>query len=77
MWLNAYGAKKHRLYLGKSVHALKYQETLNDESNIFYLKESLEPGQKYYWRVDAELSSNEIFQGDAWNFNVAYGHYIV
>jgi hypothetical protein len=34
------------------------------------LKESLEPDQRYYWRVDAELSPNEIYQGDAWNFNV-------
>ena len=77
MWLNAYGAKKHRVYFGKSPNALKYKETLNDESNVFYLKESLEPGQTYYWKVDAELSSNEIIQGDVWNFKVAYGRKIV
>ena len=58
------------MYFGKSTRALKYKETLSDGSNVFYLKESLEPDQRYYWRVDAELSPNEIYQGDAWNFNV-------
>lgn len=68
MWLNAYGARKHSVYLGKSVDALEYQETLNDGDNVFYFKESLEAGSTYHWRVDAEFSPNEIYQGDVWEF---------
>ena len=75
MWLNAYGAKKHRVYLGKSPQALKYQETLNDECNVFYLEESLEPGETYYWRVDTELSPTFIYEGDTWKFEVKDSSY--
>ena len=70
MWLNAYGAKRHRVYLGKTVQAMENHETLTDGSNVLYLKDPLEPNQTYFWRVDAELSSNEIYQGDIWKFNV-------
>ena len=70
MWLNAYGAEKHQVYLGKALQALEYRETLSKGSNVFYLKEPLEPNHTYYWRVDAELSPNEIYQGDIWKFNV-------
>ena len=76
MWLNAYGASVHRVYFGTSREGVsratpdspEYQGLVENESNVFHLKISLDPNKEYYWRVDAEVSPSEVYRGDVWSF---------
>ena len=77
MWLNAYGANTHHVYFGMSPKRVKkatknsrlYKGAVKDEGNVFYLKPlKLQAGKRYYWRVDAEVSSEEVYRGDVWSF---------
>jgi hypothetical protein len=76
MWLNALGAHTHHVYFGEdltkvteaSLNAPEFKATINDDGNVYYLKEKLKPASKYYWRVDAQISQQEIHKGDVWSF---------
>ena len=65
MWLNAYGASNHRVYIGTNKAKVteatpkspEHQEKITEDGNVHYLKESLKSGTMYCWRVDAELTT--------------------
>ena len=77
MWLNAYRANTHHVFFGLSLDTVKmatkssplYKGAVMAGGNVFYLKPlKLRPGNRYYWRVDAEVSSREEYRGDVWSF---------
>ena len=76
MWLNAYGASTHRVYLGMNKAKVadatprspEHQAKIGDEGNVHYLTETLKSGTTYYWRVDAEIDEKITYKGDVWSF---------
>ena len=76
MWLNAYGANTHHVYMGHTQEAVsnaspesaEYKGVVAGGGNVFYFKESLQPRTEYFWRVDAELSADVVYKGDVWSF---------
>lgn len=76
MWLNALGAHTHHVYFGQnltkvteaSIKDPEYKATIQDDANVYFLKEKLKPEGQYYWRVDAEISEQQIYRGDVWSF---------
>lgn len=81
MWLNAYGASVHRVYLGTDRDEVRtatpsspeYRGEVSNEGNVFYLNTSLDANTQYFWRVDAEVSPSEVYSGDVWSFTTADG----
>ena len=76
MWLNAFGASTHRVYLGRNKTtvadatptSLEHQAKITSKGNVHYLTESLNPGSTYHWRVDAEIDDTTTYKGDVWSF---------
>jgi len=72
-----YLAQRHYFYLGTSRDSVEeagltspeYQYNTEGEENVFHLESQLdiEPGGKYFWRVDAERNGN-VYKGDVWMF---------
>lgn len=70
--MNGYGASIHHVYFGTSKDEVKratpsspeYRGEVGNEGNVFHLKISLDPNTAYFWRVDAEVSSSEVYSGD-------------
>ena len=74
MWLQAYRAQSHNVYFGTDINAM-INATINDpeykgriDYNI-YTPGKLEPGQNYFWRIDA-VNNEGITKGEIWNFYV-------
>ena len=76
MWLNGYGASIHHVYFGTNREGIMkatpesrvYRGKVENKTNVFYLRETLDPDVKYFWRVDAEVSPSEVYSGDVWSF---------
>ncbi|KAL9951207.1 hypothetical protein ACROYT_G043829 [Oculina patagonica] len=76
MWLNAFGASIHHVYFGTNKAKVaeatpkspEYSAKITSDGNVYYLSESLQPGSTYYWRVDAEIDGETIYEGDVWSF---------
>ena len=66
MFLRAYNALDHEVWLGSDPNKLKLFEKLSDNNNIINIP-SLKSGQVYYWRVDA-ITGDGIIQGNLWSF---------
>lgn len=64
MWLEALGARKHRVYLGNSVNDMVM---VSEQYSNIYDPGELDPTKIYFWRVD-EVMDNEIITGDTWYF---------
>lgn len=69
IFLEAYQATSHRVFLGTEWDELKPMALLKDLKSNRVLLPSLRPQTRYYWRVDAlDPESNEWRLGDIWNF---------
>ncbi|WP_146397510.1 right-handed parallel beta-helix repeat-containing protein [Planctomycetes bacterium CA13] len=68
MFLEAYGADRHIVYFSNEEKNLHHQVTL-DRSNIVN-PGTLQPGQRYFWRVDAVMPDGQILKGELWFFFV-------
>lgn len=78
MWLGGYGASSHDLYLGMNKTAVSTANSTSPHDNMYYfgelkvptnvvdIKETFEPGQTYYWRVDVRRTVLNI--GHVWEF---------
>ena len=82
MWLNAYGESKHHVFFGISRMLIQkatlnsqglYNGVVKDAGNVFHLTAPLKPGTSCYWRVDAEVSQEEVYRGDVWLFTTKKG----
>ncbi|MBN1360311.1 MAG: fibronectin type III domain-containing protein [Sedimentisphaerales bacterium] len=66
-WTPALTAQSHRVYFGTD------QNNLSLLAEIFEVREleplSLDPGQRYFWRVDEILGDGSSIQGDVWSFS--------
>lgn len=65
MWLDAYKAISHDVYLGTAADKLVHQA---NQSNNIFSPDNLLKNQTYYWRVDANTPSGTI-TGDVWSFS--------
>ena len=78
IWLNGHGAKTHHLCIGTDRSAVKeatpespeYKGSIPDDGNIYYLKDDLQYGEEYFWRVDAQVDQDTLYKGDVWAFTV-------
>jgi len=66
MFLEGYGCKQHKIYLGTSPDALKLVCSLEDASSNIIDLPDLQPATPYFWRVD---TVGEIGTGSVWSFN--------
>ncbi|MDP6637273.1 MAG: right-handed parallel beta-helix repeat-containing protein [Phycisphaerae bacterium] len=69
MFLGGYKAVRHAVYFGRTADKLVRKAILTD-SNIFSPGQ-LQPGAKYYWRVDAIGPDGEVTSGTLWRFETA------
>lgn len=65
-WQKGLFAKSHKLYLSKD-ETIDESDFVIDQAETQYDVESIDPGQKYYWRVD-EVNENGTTQGPVLNF---------
>lgn len=72
----------HRVYFGTSREGVaratsdspEYRGLVGNEANVFHLKLSLDPDEKYFWRVESERSPSGLFyRGDVWLFSTGDG----
>jgi hypothetical protein len=68
MFLGAYRAHRHIVYLGTAPDKLERRAELT-ETNILS-PGRLTPGRTYHWRVDAVLPDGEVIEGPTWRFTV-------
>lgn len=66
MWLNAYKANSHDVYIGTSPDKLILAKNISD-TNIVTITD-LTANANYYWRVDANTSQG-VIPGDLWEFS--------
>ena len=75
MWLNGYESNIHVVYFGGDREAVQNADPKSklyygkQENNIFTPPE-LEPGETYFWRVDA-YNAERIESGYVWQFTVS------
>lgn len=77
MWLGAYKAERHLLYIGTSEKAVEkagkndaeFRGSFEGQRNVFSFKKSLPTGTEVFWRVDAERDG-AIVKGPVWHFVV-------
>ncbi len=71
MYLIGLGGERAHIYLGTSSNALEYVGSKEDPQNIAVLDgdPGLEANQRYYWRVDTELSDGSVVTGQVWSFD--------
>ena len=75
-WLNAYGCDRHMVFFGTDKEEVRGAKRGSEEwvgdarrgGNVRKLKVKVEPGVKYYWRVDAVMSREKTVEGDVWSF---------
>tara|TARA_B100001057_G_scaffold442554_1_gene478031 strand:+ start:422 stop:5413 length:4992 start_codon:yes stop_codon:yes gene_type:complete len=67
IWLEGLEMTTNKVYFGSDSDSLEVQAT--QVSNIFTPRQSLVPGETYYWRVDTVTDDREI-PGDVWSFTV-------
>ncbi|MCP4310296.1 MAG: DUF1565 domain-containing protein, partial [Bacteroidetes bacterium] len=64
MWLEALGAKKHRIYMGNSMDGMSL---VSEQNTNIYNPGELDPTKIYFWRVD-EVTDSTVITGDTWHF---------
>ena len=69
MFLGGYKAARHVVYFGEKPDKLSRKAVLTT-SNIFS-PGKLNPGKKYYWRVDAVGPDGKVTVGAVWRFEAA------
>ncbi len=69
MWLGAYQSDRYHVYFGENPDRL---EQRSKQANNIFSPGGLEPGKKYYWRVDSNTPDG-VSVGKTWSFKVAQG----
>ena len=66
MWTAGDTAELQRVYFGTNPDALV--EVSEQAYMVYWHLEPIEPGTKYYWRIDGVESDGTIITGDVWSF---------
>jgi hypothetical protein len=69
-WTSGFGSKLHFVYFGDSFDDVSNAVGGAPKGLTSYTPGSLEPGKKYYWRVD-EFDGSVTHRGDIWSFTIA------
>ncbi len=75
MWLNGYESNIHAVYFGGDREAVRNADPksklfFDKQDNNIFTPPELEPGETYFWRVDA-YNAERIESGHVWQFTVS------
>jgi hypothetical protein len=69
-WTTGFGSKLHFIYFGDNFDDVSNAAGGAPKGLTSYTPGPLEPGKKYYWRVD-EFDGSTTHRGDIWSFTIA------
>ena len=66
MWTPGDTAVSQRVYFGPDPDALV--QVAEQTTTLYWHPDALEPGTKYYWRIDGVEADGNVITGDVWSF---------
>jgi len=66
MWTPGDTAASHRVYFGADPDALV--QVAEQDFTVYWHPEAVEPGTRYYWRIDGVEADGNVIPGDVWSF---------